>query len=1420
MCIIFFIQQEPRRSNPCAIFGCKCPSCTDPQTFLKLCKFVLFCVLIYWTSSRSIKFQLCNEADIKQFSHVQVLKCLLYGEGQNNRKALEYGLLDPKLGANKRDELCATCGLDYQLCIGHWGYFDLPVPIFHVGYSWHIVKILQSICKTCSRVLLPETHRDRYLSSCSNPNLEYIQKKQLRKAVHKLASRVHVCPYCLAINGFVTKGANLSYAVHDVYRYAKSKIDDHVNEYSSVILENPELSTLLHKGLEIIRPARALQLFSKIPESDLPLLMMPGGDSWTTHPKDLIVQRVPVAPSSIRPSVVSEVRSGTNEDDLTQMYQWILAQAATIEEDITEADQVACLDNLHAEFARMINSQQSGLPPVQDHKFMRGLLQRLSGKHGRFRGNLLGKRTNYTARTVISPDPNLRIDEVCVPDHCAKLLTFPARVTTFNLDFLRSLVLNGPNRYPGALFVSYKLRGEQKRQAEATGSSDVVKRFLASARAREDVARHLQPGDVVERHLVDGDIILFNRQPSLHRVSIQAFKAVVKPFRTFRFNPCCCNPFNADFDGDEMNVHLPQTEAARAEAKHLMLSLRNIVSPKNGEPLISPIQDLITATHLLTLKDVFFTRDQACQLASQIIAGNHLYQPIKLPKPAIMKPRRLWTGKQLFSLILSPHPSTGVKINIRQATKSIYSNRGEEMCPNDGFILIHNSQLLAGCADKKLLGGGSKASIFYSLLRNYGSETCADAMWRLARISLFYLAHRGFSIGLGEVMPSQELVKSKTKVIDVGFSTCDDYIHQYEKNTLKCNPGCSMEDTLESNLSQELSKIRDEAGAACKRQLHPSNSPLVMAQSGSKGSFLNISQMIACVGQQVIGGKRVPDVINGRSLIHFPRGSRTPEAKGFVGNSFYSGLTPSEFFFHAMSGREGLTDTAVKTADTGYMQRRLIKFLEDLTIAYDNTVRDSRGDIIQFCYGSDGLDPLEMEVETFPVDLNKELNNLRTNFPCPDEEALTPEQIDTALHAALGLEAFSFMGPAVKMEILSFFAKSVYPRLRVWHQFCLMDSVGQCDIGHPEDARLTQTQVRLFLTRIKEKYEKALIEPGSAVGALCGQSVGEPATQMTLKTFHFAGVASMNITQGVPRMREIVNAAAKIKTPLLTVTLTDPFSASLARQVKLAIEPTRLADISISLRQCLTPEDVYVSVKLDEKRMARRGITTARVASVIQSTKLRKVKLSRVTYSKNFVYVYPVDLNTLETVVKVLEDVVVKGIPGVARVVIQQDKDLEHRIYVEGAKLREVMCVPGVVPECTRSNNILEVEQVLGVEAARRVVIDELLAVMEGHGVEVNIRHVMLLADVMTNRGEVYGYQRTGMAKAKNSVLCLASFERTGDHLFEAAYHGQDDKVIGVTESIILGNPTRLGTGTFDLLSDRYPFDTVLCVVFCYHVCL
>ncbi|VDL22627.1 unnamed protein product [Hymenolepis diminuta] len=1345
---------------------------------------------------KSIRFHLAGEADIEGLAQTQIIKYQLYSLVDGNRKGLEYGPLDPQLGATKRGEICSTCKLDHQECIGHWGYIDLPLPIFHTGYLWHIVKILQCICKNCARVMIPEKTRARYLPSATNENLEYIQKKMLRKILHKSASRTTVCPFCHSINGIVKKGTGLSYIVHDYSKSYARKLDKVVEPYTRVAGPNNDLLTVAKKCVESIRPYQALELFSKIPTEDLPLLLMPFSEDKVSHPRNLIVERVLVPPNAIRPSVISEVRNGTNEDDLTQILQWILSQAATLEEDLSESEFITHYDNLHAEFTRLINSQTSGLPPIQDQKFIRGILQRLATKHGRFRLNLLGKRTNYTARTVISPDPNLRIDEVCIPEYCAIILTYPERVTEHNIEFLRKLVLNGPYKYPGAVYLNYKSPDSKPGE-----KAEMLKKFLSHPKVRESSAKSLRVGDIVDRHLIEGDIILFNRQPSLHRVSMQAFKAVVKPHRTFRFNPCCCTPFNADFDGDEMNVHLPQTEEARAEAKYLMLSLYNIANPKNGEPLISPIQDMITACYLFTLKDTFFEFDKACDLAAQLAAGSLITQECQLPPPAIVWPVKLWTGKQIFSLIMSPHPSHEVKINLRVSTKAIYSGNNEEMCPNDGFVVIYNSELLAGCMDKKLLGSGSKSSIFYSILRDYGGEACADAMWRLSRIALYYLSHRGFSIGIEDVTPDELLVQAKQDIIKQGYATCDDYINQYETNTLACNPGCSMEETLEMRLSQVLSRIRDEAGSACKRSLYRLNAALVMALIGSKGSLNNISQMCSCVGQQIIAGHRVPDSLNGeRSIVLFHPGSRTPNAKGFVSNSFYSGLTAYEFFFHAMSGREGLTDTAVKTADTGYMQRRIVKFLEDLTVTYDGTVRDSRDDIVQFKYGSDGFDPCEMEVDSFPVDFDRELINVKAHYPCRNESSLTPDQVKNAVSVSLKMPTFADVDPIFPLHINEFFDEEIIPKMLQARQGISSSEVLTGVMAEPQ--RLTNTQLRQFLMSAKKKFDRALIEPSTAVGAICGQSIGEPATQMTLQTFHFAGVASMNITQGVPRMREIVNAVANIHTPLLTVQITDPTSAVLARRVKMSIEPTQLADIALMLRQMLTPDKVYVLVEFDQKRMIRREITPRQVAAAVRSATWanRKVKIIDIVWSESQMRVYPEDLNKLELLVQLLENVVVKGIKGVTRVVIQQDKTGHHNVYVEGAKFREVMAVQGVVPELVRSNNILEVECCLGVEAARRVVMEELCEVMAAHGVTVNIRHVMLLADLMTNRGEVYGYQRSGMAKAKNSVLCLASFERTGDHLFEAAYHSQEDNLAGITESIIVGNPARIGTGTFDLL--------------------
>lgn len=266
-------------------------------------------------------------------------------------------------------------------------------------------------------------------------------------------------------------------------------------------------------------------------------------------------------------------------------------------------------------------------------------MQRLKGKQGRFRGNLSGKRVDFSSRTVISPDPNLMIHQVGVPDRVAKILTYPEKVNPANLQKMKQLVRNGIDKHPGANYVQQK------------GSA--FKKYLAYGN-RDKVAQDLKCGDIVERHMIDGDIVLFNRQPSLHKMSIMCHQAKVQPQRTFRFNECACTPYNADFDGDEMNLHLPQTEEARAEALVLMGNQSNLVTPKNGELLIAATQDFITGGYLMTQKDEFLNREQAMQLAACLLAGPDSSIDIDMPRPAILKPRKLWTGKQVrgFGVLL------------------------------------------------------------------------------------------------------------------------------------------------------------------------------------------------------------------------------------------------------------------------------------------------------------------------------------------------------------------------------------------------------------------------------------------------------------------------------------------------------------------------------------------------------------------------------------------------------------------------------------------------------------------------------------------------------------------------------------------------------------------------------------------------
>jgi DNA-directed RNA polymerase III subunit RPC1 len=1297
-----------------------------------------------------------------------------------------------------------------------------------------------------------------------------------------------------------------------------------------------------------LTPLHVLELLRNIAPADLEAL---GMDPDTTRPEDMLLRCVAVPPVCIRPSVCNDPSQGSTEDDLTIMLADIAGANALVMEQLVKGSDLGKLldawDHLQLAVARYIHADYPGLPASLYYKAQIGLCQRLKGKQGRFRGNLSGKRVDFSARTVISPDPNLSIDQVGVPLRIAKILTYPERVTPWNIDQLRKSVLRGPDRHPGANYVLFP---------------DGSKRFLRFG-DREDIARSLCVGCVVERHLRDGDLVLFNRQPSLHRLSIMAHSVKVIAGRTFRFNECVCAPYNADFDGDEMNLHVPQTEEARAEARALLAVPQNLLSPRNGEPLIACTQDFITALYLLTHKDVFYGRWAAVQClsfglepeASAAILG-------RLPEPAILHPLPLWTGKQLFSALVQADPALSdeaVRVLICfDATEKAYTHEGI-WCRADAYVCVRSAELISGQVAKRTLGSQSKQSLLYVLQREAGPLLAVRCMNRLARFASRWLSEYGFSFGIDDVRPSPALEHAKAVRIRDAYTQVQDAIERYRAGVMRPRPGYTDEETLEWHIHRLLSDLREHAGQVCLQEMAPHNTAMIMAMSGAKGSTINISQMVACVGQQTVNGTRVRAGFHQRTLPHFMRGDKSPEAGGFVANSFYSGMNAIEFFFHSMAGREGLVDTAVKTAETGYMQRRFMKALEDLRVAYDDTVRTSDASLVQLRFGGDGLDPLEMEAsDGQAIDWERLWTTVQWLDAHSDplvERALggrfLADSVPSAVAVAMPDTGSAQALPGASHRYQQQQQQRVQQQRRSWTlasprmqpepermvddlQRPLLEALEAADpstaafeqqqqqvpLSWPGRVRqgvlalatrhspLTPRQWQLLMTLTERKLRRALIEPGTAVGAIAAQSIGEPSTQMTLKTFHFAGVASMNITQGVPRIKELVNATRRIATPLVTAYLetTAPGQQeprALAYNLQRRLECRRLKQVIRYGEVRWNASGVYLDYVLDERFVAEYGLRAidAKASATLEAsgakalpnmTGISQVEslcrrlraqlpwpaLSeeedtcndprrdestgnvRVVYANGssdddddvvHLQFWPpsalarsrptrrrmgsasaaaaVAAATTETNVadwepalaqlqRLVPELVVSGLASIARVVWSQalspasdsaGKSGEAaaaaaaasaatesiQLLAETEDMRSVMNTQGIDASSVYCNHVLVVEQVLGIEAARSTIVKEVLETMAAHGVTLDARHVDLLSDMMTQSGQVLGITRFGISKMRQSTLMLASFEKTVDHLFEAAVRSRSDRIRGVSERVIMGKPVPLGTG-------------------------
>ncbi|OAA46842.1 DNA-directed RNA polymerase II largest subunit [Metarhizium rileyi] len=1455
-----------------------------------------------------IQFGLMSPEEIKNMSVCHIL----YPEtmDETRTKPRDGGLNDPLLGSIDRGFKCKTCSQSMSDCPGHFGHIELAKPVYHPGFIKKVKKILEIVCHNCSKVLA-DTSDPEFVTAINT------RDAKLRfNRVWTVCKKKHRC-----------ENEDRSEKYDDEFAPGMKAVAHNHGGCGNVQPQVRQAALQLKAAFDVVQedgpkrretvpitPEMAHGILRRISEEDLRHM---GLNSDYARPEWMILTVLPVPPPPVRPSISMD-GTGTgmrNEDDLTYKLGDIIRANGNVKQAIREGSPQHIARDfeelLQYHVATYMDNDIAGQPRAlqKSGRPVKAIRARLKGKEGRLRGNLMGKRVDFSARTVITGDANLSLHEVGVPRSIARTLTYPETVTPYNIGKLHQLVENGPNEHPGAKYV-----------IRADGTRIDLRHHRRAAQIS------LEYGWKVERHLMDGDYIIFNRQPSLHKESMMGHRVRVMPYSTFRLNLSVTSPYNADFDGDEMNLHVPQTEETRAEVKELCLVPNNIVSPQKNGPLMGIVQDSLAGVYKLCRRDTFIDK--------QMVMNMMLWVPHwdgVIPQPAILKPRPRWTGKQLISMVIPQEIS-------------LHAPEGDsDIPPKDTGLLIQSGELLYGLLKKKYVGAAA-GGIIHLCYNELGPEGAMAFLNGVQQVVTYWLLNTGHSIGIGDTVPDKQTIEKIQVHIDTQKAEVAKLTAQATANELEALPGMNVRATFENKVSMALNSARDQAGTTTQKSLKDSNNAVTMSESGSKGSSINISQMTALVGQQIVEGKRIPFGFKYRTLPHFTKDDYSPEARGFVENSYLRGLTPSEFFFHAMAGREGLIDTAVKTAETGYIQRRLVKALEDLSARYDGTVRNSLGDIVQFLYGEDGLDAMCIEKQKlgilkmsdaafenkYRLDLANPPDWFKKDYEYGNELAgdkesmdLLDSEWDTLLSdrqtarlvnkSKMGEEMMQLplnIGRMIETAKRVFNVRAtdrsnlrpadVIPRIQNLlselkivrgsdpisteadrNATILFRALIRSRLAFKEIVKVHRLNKLAFdhvLGELQNRWDRSFVSPGEMVGVLAAQSIGEPATQMTLNTFHFAGVSSKNVTLGVPRLKEILNLAKDIKTPSMAVYLnTHLGTQEQAKKLRSMVEYTNLRsitsvteiyydpdiqgttiaeDMDMVESYFLIPDDGQdntdqqsrwlLRITLDRQKLLDKEI---RIDDVAQRIKEEYPHDLAVIFSDNNADEQVIRIRTVrqseekdeDGEKKIEDDVMLKrleahlldtltlrGVPGIERAFLTKGTRLtvgedgselaikddarctQWYLDTSGSALRAVLAVDGVDASRTYTNDLWQIVEVFGIEAARSALVKELTNVLAFDGSYVNHRHIALLVDVMTYRGSISAVTRHGINRADTGALMRCSFEETVEILLEAAATGELDDCRGISENVMLGQLAPMGTGNFDVLLDPKMLETVI----------
>ena len=1097
------------------------------------------------------------------------------------------GLFDPRMGVLENGKNCRSCFQNNHKCQGHWGYYKLARPVYYIQFFKMILKVLRCCCLKCGKLLIDKG---------KHANLLKLKGEARWKQVLIQCQKISRCGEGSEDGCGARQPRN--YTEDDICKIfaewkdmeipAGSEIPEGATETGNLTDKEGKKTATLISLRKFLEPEYVHRLLKRISDENVDFM---GFSRYWCRPDWMMCTVLSIPPPQVRPSVLQD-NNQRSEDDLTQKLVDIIKTNTLLADKIVKNVKKKVIDEwtnvLQYHIATFINNEIPGVAPSAQRsgRPLKSVQQRLGSKEGRIRNNLQGKRVEHSARTVITPDPNISIKEIGVPIKMAQNLSYPERVTQYNINKLYRLIQNGPDVYPGAKTIVRVADNRMISLKHVTGKD-----------------LQLYEGDIVNRHLMDGDYVLFNRQPSLHRMSMMGHQVRVLPYNTFRLNVSVTAPYNADFDGDEMNLHAPQSEEAAMELREIAAVPLQIVSPRDSKPIVSVVQDTLVGVNRFMRRSVTLTMREVMNMLTLTPNWTGI-----LPPPSSAENGEIWLGQQIVSVLLPP-------LNLDMPNGQYDEERDKSNPKSDNFVRIKNGIVNQGVFDKSVFS----SQLIHLIYNDYGPQKTVEFLDSLQRIVALHLVNSGFSVGLSDLIADANTRSEIDKLMNELKAKIENIIQQVHLGLFDNTSGRTNQEEFERVIFGELNQVVNNAGKLGRNSLADNNRMTNMIKAGSKGSNTNVAQMIAVLGQQNVEGKRIPYGLQDRTLPHFKRYDDGAAARGFIESSFIKGLTPSETFFHAMSGREGLIDTAVKTADTGYLQRQLVKAMEDLMTQHDKTVRDAAGTIIQFNYGEDGTNSTKIEYQALNLGGLSD-QDIEEQFSVPDageegqafveavkadrrmlvegvlgsklikmdkQTVAGPVHLDRtikniALQFNLNQDEPNKVPGSLVLQTIAKIAERTMPTNKIWLALLRYHMNPQT----LQRRGYTRAALEILATQIINRNWSAWCLPGEMVGIIAAQSIGEPSTQMTLNTFHLAGVAAKSaVTRGIPRLKELLKATRNPKASSLTIHLRPEIRKSKdeARRVAQELEFTLLMDLVTVARIYFDPRDSSTVIPNDQE---------------------------------------------------------------------------------------------------------------------------------------------------------------------------------------------------------------------------------------------